>query len=217
MNEKYTENNSLLAEIEKIEADWESGVHEGFIPIAIAAHLLTIDVGDPRDPESADDNCLALTRATNLLIGEVSKGQLNAYDRLTLLPILEVCDTNVHEEELCVDWTALLEQRQFAGWIKNSLPDSFWGDVGEGSSEDQGFSMNEPKRKDDWFYCIRDHAISFHNKFNKLPTEPQLWNLLIQLSDPTWNLGISGKRVVLGEKAIDREAFSKRFSSYFSE
>ncbi len=79
------------------------------------------------------------------------------------------------------------------------------------------FQIKEPTRKNDWFDCIRDHALDFFNKHNKHPLESQLWSMMYSSSLPEWSLLINEKnsQILLGGKALDRETFKKRYRDYF--
>ncbi|TVO78447.1 hypothetical protein [Sedimenticola selenatireducens] len=211
---------SVLDEIEKIYGDYTEGKYEGFTPLCIAAHLLTINVYQDEALSDTRESGLALVRAINLLIEEVLSGRIIAYDPISRLPINKVVGSNSHEEEFCVDIGVLIEDEVFTEWVAGNMPASFWmNESAVYEEERRSFYINEPGRKDDWYDCIKDHTLCFYNKYNKLPLKGQLWSFIFNSGMPDWSLVIDKKKVQieLGGKSLDRETFKKRFKEYFPE
>jgi hypothetical protein len=82
--------------------------------------------------------------------------------------------------------------------------------------------LNDPSKKDDWFYAIDDMTRDFHDKFQKLPNFTQAWVVLC--SSPPESYGIS-KGTHLNEDCIficesnplSKSAFAKRWKKYTSK
>ena len=77
---------------------------------------------------------------------------------------------------------------------------------------------NPPKRKDEWYYVIRDAAREFYELSGKWPTAEKLW---VQLrSSPPSNYGItSGKdrgesAILMDELTLCKRAFKQRWARY---
>jgi hypothetical protein len=73
----------------------------------------------------------------------------------------------------------------------------------------------EPKRKDDWFYCIQHAVTAFLNEHGFYPSEPQLWSYLHSGKPAGWSLNKKDNTLILGESVLDRENFGKRIDRYF--
>lgn len=81
--------------------------------------------------------------------------------------------------------------------------------------------LNDPSKKDDWFYAIDDMARDFHDKFQKLPNCTQAWSILCL--NPPESYGIT-KRVghddcifMNGSPLLSKKAFNKRWKKYTSK
>ena len=159
--------------------------------------------------------------------GAIKNPILKVYDPETFFPI------PAHEiqwaSELIVD-SLLLSVESLNSWLESEGIPVKLGDersvhiLNSFHQHDKNkaisqFSINEPTRRNDWFDCIRDHAISFYNNYGKLPSESQLWAMLFESSLPEWSLSTDSRKglIALAGKSLDREAFRKRYRDYFSD
>ncbi len=76
-----------------------------------------------------------------------------------------------------------------------------------------------PQRKNDWYFAIYETAKAFEAKNKFTPTERELWKEL--QTNPPPRYGITCKKsaqsivLFLDDKSLDREAFGKRYKSYY--
>ena len=88
-----------------------------------------------------------------------------------------------------------------------------------GANSDYDCIPNPPKRRDEWYYAIRDAAREFYEQSGERPTAEKLW---IQLrNSPPSNYGItSGKdrgeepAILMDELTLSKRAFKQRWARY---
>jgi len=112
-----------------------------------------------------------------------------------------------------------------SGWAESAMPDfdqlkKEWDQqhIGELVIPTKPASIpvfKEPKRKDDWYYCIQDAITNFQNDHGRFPSEPQIWSYLHSGKPAGWSIQKKGNKLILSETEMDRENFSKRFNRYF--
>ena len=85
------------------------------------------------------------------------------------------------------------------------------------------FYINEPTKKDDWFYAIKECAEHFVDEYSRLPTEAELWLRMFSNPPPNYPITIDDwlghdRKPVLeltGGPDLTRDAFRKRYKNYF--
>ena len=144
--------------------------------------------------------------------------------------VLDALAKGVKEDEIDFDYYNEMSFGptilNLCGWTKSTIPDfeklnKEWVQCNVDSTNEPSYPVYKltfapPKKKDDWYYCIKDAVYTFKLKHGTYATEPQLWAFLYSCNLNRWEITIEKNSMKLGSVKLDRANFKKRFGRYCS-